>query len=119
MNLIKWLFGEKAPQATARAIPSSQAQALLRLLNDFFETNGGLAGVVRRFEQSGYQSKVRSWVSTGANQPINSVEVLQLLGLPNLSEMAEKSGIPIDALRHGLAELLPVAIDRATPAGRL
>lgn len=116
MNLIKWLFGEKAPQATARAIPSSQAQALLRLLNDFFEKKRGLAGVVRRFEQSGYQSKVRSWVFTGAEpQPINSVEVLQLLGLPNRSEMAEKSG----SLRHGLAELLPVAIDRATPAGRL
>jgi len=89
------------------------------LIADYFDKNGGLNNVVKRFEQSGFIGKVRSWVSTGANQPINSVEALQLFGWTSLREMARKSGIEVDRLRDLLAELLPVATDRATPAGKL
>lgn len=120
MNWIKWLFGTTAaPSTPNQSARSSEAQKVLGLIREYFERNGGLAGVVKRFEQSGFMSKVRSWVSTGPNQPINSIEALQLLGWRSLSEMADKAGVSVDRLRDLLAELLPVAIDRATPEGRL
>ncbi len=120
MNWIKWLFGSKAGSSTTnQPIKSSEAQKIHGLIRDYFESNGGLASVLKRFEQSGFMSKVRSWVSTGPNRPINSVEALQLVGWRNLSEMANKAGISVDRLRDLLAELLPIAIDTATPQGTL
>ncbi len=120
MNWIKRFFGEKTQSSNPDpTIKPAEAKQILGILNDFFESDGGLARVVKRFEESGFRSKVRSWVSTGANQQINSVEVLQLLGSRNLSEMAEKAEISVERLREILAGLLPVAIDSATPQGKL
>jgi uncharacterized protein YidB (DUF937 family) len=64
-------------------------------------------------------NKVRSWVSTGPNLPINSIEVKQALGLEKLTEMAKSAGIPVDKVKDLLSEYLPIAIDKATPEGKL
>ena len=120
MSWIKWLFEPKSTSHSPnQAVTTSDAQAVQRLIHDYLERNGGLTEVVKRFEASGFISKVRSWVSAGPNQPINSVEVLQLFGLRSLGEMANKAGIPLDRLRDLLAELLPVVIDQRTPQGKL
>jgi uncharacterized protein YidB (DUF937 family) len=119
MNWFKSFFGERAQSSDPIQTMKAAEARVLGLLNDFFVSNGGLARVVKRFEESGFQSKVRSWVSTGANQPINSVEVLQFFGSRNLSDMARKAEVSVEKLRDLLAELLPVAIDRATPQGKL
>jgi uncharacterized protein YidB (DUF937 family) len=120
MNWIKEFFTPKAASFTPdQRIKSSEAQKVLDLIRDYFVSNGGLDDVVKRFEEKGFVSKVRSWVSNGANQPINSVEALQLFGWQNLSEMSQKAGVSIDRLRDLLTELLPTAIDKATPEGKL
>ena len=125
MNWINWLFQPKAavvtpnqPEPDESAKPS-EADQVLELLRDYFESKGGLPNVVKLFEQSGFISKVRSWVSAGPNQPINSVEAVQLLGWPSILEMAQKAGVPVEKLRELLAEHLPAAVDRSTPEGKL
>jgi chromosome partitioning protein len=100
------------------SIKASEAQRTLDLIKDYFSKSGGLTNVLKRFEDSGFVRKVRSWVSTGPNEPLNSIEALQLIGQKDLDEMAKKSGISVEKLRSLLAELLPIAVDRATPRGR-
>jgi uncharacterized protein YidB (DUF937 family) len=121
MDWIKSLFGAKT-QPSGRTVATASApetQKVYSLIAQYIDSQGGLDEVVRRFEQSGFISKVRSWVSTGQNAPINSVEVLQLLGLRTVSGMAGEAGISVDKLRDLLADLLPKAIDKATPSGKL
>jgi uncharacterized protein YidB (DUF937 family) len=125
MSLINWLFPPRAditspaqPEASENAAPSQEDQ-VLQLLHDYFESNGGLASVVALFEEGGFFHKVSSWISTGPNQPINSVEAGQLFGHANLSELAKKADLPVDELKELLAKFLPVAVDRATPGGKL
>ncbi|HTO80059.1 MAG TPA: YidB family protein [Methylocystis sp.] len=125
MNWINWLFPPKAaivesnqPEPGESAKPSED-ERVLDLIRDYFESKGGLQRVVKLFEESGFVGKVRSWVSTGPNQPINSVEALQLVGWPGILEMAKKADFSVDNLRERLAKLLPIAIDRATPEGKL
>jgi uncharacterized protein YidB (DUF937 family) len=125
MSVINWLFPPKAditspnqPENDESAKPSEE-EKVLTLLRDYFESKGGLSSVVELFEQSGFISKVRSWVSSGPNQPINSVEAVQLLGWPSILEMAQNAGVPVEKLRELLAEHLPAAVDRATPEGKL
>ena len=123
MNWIKKLIDAlSAKPRPPTSIPdesiASEAQRILDLIKDYFIKSGGLANVLKRFEDSGFVSKVRSWVSTGPNEPLNSIEALQLIGQKDLDEMAKKSGIPVEKLRGLLAELLPIAVDKATPRGR-
>ena len=125
MNWINWLFQPKAAVVTPNqpepdeSAKLSEADEVLELLRDYFESKGGLPNVVKLFEQSGFISKVRSWVSAGPNQPINSVEAGQLFGHSTLSELAKKADLPVDELKELLAKFLPVAVDRATPGGKL
>ncbi|HMK90560.1 MAG TPA: YidB family protein [Methylocystis sp.] len=120
MNWFSRFFQSKAPfSASGLSIEPPEEQRVLELIRDYFESNGGLASVVKRFEERGVLGKVRSWVSTGPNLPINSVEALQLVGWSSLSDMAGKSGLSVDRLRDLLAQLLPAAVDKATPEGKL
>ncbi len=91
----------------------------LNLIKDYVEKQGGVEAVVKQFETSGFANKVRSWVSTGPNQPINTIELQQALGLDKLAEMARNAGLPVDKVKDLLAEYLPVAIDKVTPEGKL
>ena len=91
----------------------------LTLVKDYIEKHGGVEGVKAEFDKTGLGAKVNSWISTGANLPINSVEIQQALGLDKLTEMARKSGLPIDKVKDLLAEYLPVAVDKVTPEGKL
>jgi uncharacterized protein YidB (DUF937 family) len=120
MDWLNWLFGSKANTGNpTQTRDPSEAQKVLDAIGSYIDDSGGLANVVKRFQDSGFISEVRSWVSTGPNRPINSIQALQLVGWRELSEMADKTGMSVDRLRDLLAELLPVAIDRATPQGKL
>ncbi len=94
----------------------SERHVVLSLLQDYIKSEGGIDELMRRFKNAGFIGKVRSW---GSDRPfpINSVEVLQLIGWKDLREMSEKAEMPIDRLRELLAELLPVAVKRALPNG--
>jgi uncharacterized protein YidB (DUF937 family) len=91
----------------------------LSLIKEYVEKQGGIDGVVKNFENAGFTNKIRSWVSTGENLPINTVEIQQALGLDKLAEMAKNAGLPVDKVKELLAEYLPVAVDKATPEGKL
>ncbi len=120
MDWLNWLFGSKAATGDHRQPRDpSETQRVLNVIGSYIDAGGGLANVVKRFQDSGFISEARSWVSTGPNRPINSVQALQLIGWRDLSEMANKAGMSVDRFRDLLAELLPVAIDRATPQGKL
>jgi len=71
--------------------------AALGGLTQAVQAEGGLDGLVSKLRAGGLGDAVDSWVSTGANQQINSVEVLQLLGSRNLSDMA-RCRVPDDCI---------------------
>jgi len=117
MNWIKRLFNFFSFQFVSASSAKTEGQEVMKLIEDYLRAKGGVAQVIKDFEGKGFMGKVRSWVSNGPNQPINSIEALQLFGWKDLRAMADKSGIPVDQLRDELAEFLPIAIDRATAAG--
>jgi uncharacterized protein YidB (DUF937 family) len=120
MDWIKSLFGGKTrPLTPGSSAKGSDVQKVYDLIAQYIDSQGGMSEVVKKFEQSGFIGKVRSWVSTDQNAPLNSVEVLQLLGLRTLSKMATQSGVSVDRLRDLLADLLPGVIDKASPSGKL
>ena len=92
---------------------------MVSVVNGVIEKHGGLQGVVSEFERNGLGATVKSWVSTGPNQPISPDELERALGPDLLHQLSEKSGLSVQDLAQKLAQVLPQAVDTMTPDGTL
>jgi uncharacterized protein YidB (DUF937 family) len=87
------------------------------VVNQLIEKHGGVQGIVTQLEQQGLGATVKSWVSTGPNQPISPTQVHQAFGPSVLSELAAKTGLNPQDLAQKLSQVLPQVVDKLTPAG--
>ncbi|MGO9483950.1 MAG: YidB family protein [Rhodomicrobium sp.] len=89
------------------------------VVNSLIEKHGGLQGIVAQFQKQGLGPTIQSWVGNGENQPISPDQVHQALGSDTIQQLAAKLGIPPDQLAAKLSEVLPQAIDKMTPDGKV
>ncbi|MFC3626374.1 YidB family protein [Vogesella amnigena] len=94
---------------------SQLLQSAQTLLND----NGGISGLVEKFQQGGLGDIVSSWVGTGANLPISAEQIQAVLGNEQIAGLAAKLGLDSSQLSQQVAEHLPGLIDRLTPNGEV
>ena len=105
------------------AVEGSQGQekglaaAVMGLLTN--QETGGIAGLMQTFNEKGLGEVISSWVGTGTNATITPEQVQEVLGGDVIRQMAEKSGVSVDAAKTQLAELLPSLIDKVTPDGKV
>lgn len=81
--------------------------------------NGGLGGLVGAFQKQGLGDLISGWISTGPNPAISPDQLSSVLGPDTLGQFANKAGVPVAEAGSLLAGLLPAAIDRLTPDGKL
>ena len=89
------------------------------VVNHLIERRGGVAGIANELKQKGLGEAVKSWVSTGPNQPVSAGQLHQALGADAVSQLAAKLGISPQDLLAKLSQVLPTAIDKLTPGGVL
>src|SRR5262249_47044285 len=82
-----------------------------------FSENGGVSGLLSRFQNAGLGDTAQSWVSTGANQPITSEHIQQVFSGQELTDWAGKLGIPPEMISTLLAQVPPQVVDHCTPKG--
>jgi uncharacterized protein YidB (DUF937 family) len=87
------------------------------VVNGLIEKHGGLQGIVSQLEEQGFGGTVRSWVGTGANQPITADQIHQAFGSDTMKQLAAKVGMTPEDLAAKLSQILPQAIDKLTPGG--
>ena len=87
------------------------------VVNSFIQKHGGVQGIVSQLQQRGLGETVKSWVGTGANQPITGDQLNQALNQGVIAELAAKAGMNPQELAQKLAQVLPQAIDKLTPGG--
>jgi uncharacterized protein YidB (DUF937 family) len=87
------------------------------VVNGLIEKHGGVQGIVAQLEQQGLGGTVRSWVGTGANQPISAEQIHQAFGSDAVKQLAAKMGMTPEDLAAKLSSVLPQAIDNLTPGG--
>jgi uncharacterized protein YidB (DUF937 family) len=104
---------EFAPKQAVTAERDQAREVALGLLQDYIKSKGGIGEVIKRCERKGFEGRVRSWAADGPSLPINSVEVMQLIGWRDLRKLSERANMPVDRLRDLLAEFLPMAVKRA------
>ncbi|MEO7546914.1 MAG: YidB family protein [Ramlibacter sp.] len=92
---------------------------LLPLAMQWVQRNGGIGAVLERFQQKGYSQQAASWMSTGANQAVDSQAVGEVVGMEELSRLSQQLGVGQDEVASGLAEILPEVVNHLSPQGNL
>ena len=90
-------------------------QAAIQLI----QQNGGLPGIISKFQNGGMASQVGSWVGTGANVPINGNQLQEILGTGSIGQIAQQLGLSHGDASSELAQVLPQIIDKLTPNGQV
>jgi uncharacterized protein YidB (DUF937 family) len=80
---------------------------------------GGIQGLLAQFQQRGMGDQVSSWISTGQNQEIGAGQVQQALGPDAIAGLAQQLGLGQGEAASGLAQFLPMVIDKLSPQGQL
>jgi uncharacterized protein YidB (DUF937 family) len=101
---------------TGAASPSSPAPSSPAQGNDVL---GGLGGLLNQFQQSGLGDVVKSWIGPGQNQPISPNQLGSALGPQIIKVLAQKTGMSEQEITAHLSQILPNAVDRLTPNGRM
>jgi uncharacterized protein YidB (DUF937 family) len=92
---------------------------MMSVVNNLLEQQGGVQGLIGKFQQQGLGETVNSWVSTGPNKPISPDEVHRVLGPELLQQLSAKSGLSVQDLAQKLSTILPQAVDTMTPNGQV
>jgi uncharacterized protein YidB (DUF937 family) len=89
------------------------------VVNSFIQQHGGVHGIVAQFEKQGLGPTVQSWVGSGPNQAISPDQVHQVFGSGMIAQLAAKAGLNPQDLAQKLSQVLPGAIDKLTPDGKV
>jgi uncharacterized protein YidB (DUF937 family) len=92
---------------------------LIGMALQLIQQNGGLPGLIGKFQQGGLANHVDSWVGPGANLPITGSQLQQVLGSGSIGQIAQQLGLSHGDASAGLAQVLPRIIDHLTPNGQL
>jgi uncharacterized protein YidB (DUF937 family) len=79
---------------------------------------GGLGGLVGKFQQAGLGDAVNSWIGSGDNHAVNGEQITQALGQDTISDLASKLGMDHGDAAGQLAQVLPGLINHLTPSGQ-
>jgi uncharacterized protein YidB (DUF937 family) len=80
---------------------------------------GGLGALLEQFRAAGLGAQADSWVSSGPNLPVSPEQMQGVFGQERMGQLADRMGLSTGDLGAQLAQMLPQAVDRATPDGRL
>jgi uncharacterized protein YidB (DUF937 family) len=78
---------------------------------------GGLPALLQQLQAAGLGEHVKSWVGTGANMPVSADQIASAIPADRLQGWAQQIGVAPEALTGLLAQVLPHAVDQATPNG--
>jgi uncharacterized protein YidB (DUF937 family) len=104
----------------AGAQPRAAAQnPLLQIALQMLQQNGGIDGILGKFQQAGYGQQAQSWIGTGQNLPIDPGALAQIFGGEQIGRIAQQLGTSQSDASGGLAQVLPQVIDEMTPQGQI
>ena len=90
---------------------------LLPLAMQWVQRNGGLGGVLQKFQHKGYSQQAASWVSTGPNEALESQAVSDVVGTDELSRLSQQLGVSQEEVSSGMGQILPEVVNHLTPQG--
>lgn len=88
-------------------------------LNSLLEQNGGMQGLMEKFQQGGLGDVFSSWVGTGSNLSISPEQIQSVLGSEQVQAIASRLGLDVSQISSLFANYLPGIVDKLTPNGQI
>lgn len=108
------------PQQSFGFNKSTLLLALLPIVLSYIQKNGGLSGVLGKFNHHGMSNKVQSWVNIDVdNDGIDAGDIQRLFDEQEIQAACKKTGASQTEVCQGIAELLPKVVNELTPQGDL
>lgn len=86
---------------------------------DWVENQGGLTGMMAKFNEQGLGAIVSSWIGEGENLPVDASQLSQVFGPLNIQELAQNIDLDPQSTTDLIAKYLPRIVDGATPNGEI
>lgn len=112
-GLLKGALGGQGQQAGGDMLSNIVTQMLQN------GVQGGAGGLLQQLEQAGLGQHVQSWLSNGANMPVEAHQIEAALGSTQLGQLAAQFGITPDVVSKAMSQYLPEIIDKMSPHGTL
>jgi uncharacterized protein YidB (DUF937 family) len=124
MGLLDGLLGSVmgGMMGGGHAAPAQGAQGssqMIQMALQMLQQNGGIEGLLAKFQQAGMGQQAQSWIGTGQNMPISADALSQIFGHGQLGQMAQQMGISPEEAAGGLSQALPHVVDQMTPGGEI
>lgn len=103
----------------AQKLMSGQDINLMQIAESALGNSGGVGGLLETLRGAGLGDQVSSWIGTGSNLPVSAEQIQQALSGEQLSGIAQALGLDPATLPQILSQLLPDAVDKASPNGVL
>lgn len=92
--------------------------ALLPIVLGLIQSNGGLSGLLAKFNNNGLGNKAQSWVNIDRdNDGLDAGDILSLFGQEQINDVCRQVGADQGQVCQGIAELLPQVVNDLTPHG--
>ncbi|KAE9527162.1 YidB family protein [Testudinibacter aquarius] len=96
-----------------------QGQAMA-VINALLSSQGGIQGILAKFQQGGLDDLLQSWLGTGENKSISPTQVEDVFGKQELQQAAQQAGIQDEAQASDLlSQFLPQIVDKLSPNGAI
>jgi uncharacterized protein YidB (DUF937 family) len=112
----KYFGGSKGKDAAEAPPPPAREEAKQPEPGNVLD---GLGGLIEQFQTKGLGETIDTWIGTGKNKDVSPREVSSALGNDVVEELTRRTGLSRDQVIDELARILPKAVDRLTPEGRL
>lgn len=94
--------------------------ALIPVVLGFIQKNGGLSGVLNKFNGNGLGNKAQSWVALDKdNDGLDADDILGLFGQSEINQVCEQTGASQNDVCQGIADILPEVMNSLTPTGNI
>jgi uncharacterized protein YidB (DUF937 family) len=100
----------------AEGSSTSVPEALVGALSS---QEGGLGGLIQKFEAAGLGGVISSWIGTGENQAVAPDALHGILGSDVVQQISAKTGLPVEQVLPQIAQHLPGVVDGMTPNGQV
>ena len=89
------------------------------ILGSLLASQGGVGGLVQKMQQAGMGDAVNSWVGNGQNQPVDQHQLGNAIGHDQVNQWSQQTGMSHNTILSELSKMLPNAVDKMTPNGRV
>lgn len=112
-------FGKSGASAAPAGGPAPVPTPSGRIETGVLAGLPSLDSMLDHFRGGGHDDKVKSWIGTGPNKPIEPAELKSALGEDTIAKLERESGLSREELLRQLSTALPQVVDKLTPDGRL